>query len=159
RVLSTLPDGVALVNADRTVRWSNAAFDAWCGGPAIGRDFYEALGTPHTVVDPEPCPFHGALTAPPGCIFTSRFQYRGNRHLELQISLTQEPDGQPLLVAVGRDVTAVVQHQQKLDALYKAGHELAALPPDQLAEMGVEERVELLKLNIRRFTHDVLHYD
>ena len=31
--------------------------------------------------------------------------------------------------------------------------------PDQLAEMSVEERVELLKLNIRRFTHDLLHYD
>ena len=69
------------------------------------------------------------------------------------------PGGEALLVAVGRDITGVVQQQQKLDALYKAGRELAALVPEHLADMSVEERVELLKLNIRRFTHDVLRYD
>jgi CheY-like chemotaxis protein/putative methionine-R-sulfoxide reductase with GAF domain len=46
-----------------------------------------------------------------------------------------------------------------MDALHQAGAELAALDPDQLAEMSVEERVELLKMNIRRFTRDLLHYD
>src|SRR5205823_11337786 len=35
----------------------------------------------------------------------------------------------------------------------------ADLPSDQLADMSVEERIELLKLNIRRLTHDLLHYD
>src|SRR5262249_52733813 len=34
-----------------------------------------------------------------------------------------------------------------------------ALTPEQLAEMPVEERIELLKHNIRKFTHDLLHYD
>ena len=52
-----------------------------------------------------------------------------------------------------------MQQQQKLDALHKAGQELAAMSPDQLADMSIEERVELLKVNIRRFTHDLLHYD
>jgi CheY-like chemotaxis protein/GAF domain-containing protein len=158
RVLSTLPDGVALVNVDRTIRWANPAFEAWCAAAPAGRDFYEALGAPR-VVGPEPCPFRTAATAPGGQTVTTRLQCRGNRHLELQVTPVNEPDGEPLLVAVGRDITAVVQQQQKLDALYKAGRELAALAPDQLADMSVEERVELLKLNIRRFTRDVLHYD
>ncbi len=52
-----------------------------------------------------------------------------------------------------------MQQQQKLDTLHKAGRELAALAPDQLAEMSVAERIELLKLNIRRFTRDLLHYE
>ncbi|HEY7158737.1 MAG TPA: PAS domain-containing protein, partial [Gemmataceae bacterium] len=43
-ILAALPDGVAVVEADRRVRWANPAFEAWCGGPASGRDFYEALG-------------------------------------------------------------------------------------------------------------------
>src|SRR5205807_2228629 len=43
--------------------------------------------------------------------------------------------------------------------LHKAGQELALLAADQIAEMSVEERIELLKSNIRRFTHDLLHYD
>src|SRR5207249_1279625 len=51
------------------------------------------------------------------------------------------------------------QQQQKLDALHQAGRELAALDPAQLSEMSVEERIELVKLNIRRFTRDLLHYD
>src|SRR5207237_9755278 len=55
--------------------------------------------------------------------------------------------------------TAEVQQQQKLDALHQAGRELAALQVDQLAEMCVEERIELLKQNIRRLTKDLLHYD
>jgi CheY-like chemotaxis protein len=64
-----------------------------------------------------------------------------------------------LLIALGRDVTALVQQQSKLDALHKAGAELAALAPETLAEMSVAERVELLKRNIRRLTRDLLHYE
>src|SRR5262249_23675311 len=45
------------------------------------------------------------------------------------------------------------------EALHQAGNELAALSPEQLSEMCVEERVESLKLDIRRLTHDFLHYD
>ena len=56
-------------------------------------------------------------------------------------------------------MTALVQQQQKLDALHKAGRELAGLSAEQLADMSVEDRIELLKHNIRRFTHDLLHYD
>ncbi len=156
RVLATLPDGVALVNPDRTVRWANPAFDAWCDAPAAGRDFFEALGIASA---PGPCPFGAALNGATGRAVVTRLLCRCNRHLELRVTPVHEMEDGPLLVAVARDVTAVVQHQQKLDALYAAGRELAALAPEHLAEMSVEERVELLKLNIRRFIRDVLHYD
>src|SRR5436309_1120926 len=45
------------------------------------------------------------------------------------------------------------------DALHHAGRALSDLEPDQLADMCVEERVELLKHNIRQFIHELLHYD
>jgi CheY-like chemotaxis protein/GAF domain-containing protein len=91
---------------------------------------------------------------------TARLQCRGGRHLDLHITPVHEPDSTgPLLIALGRDVTALVQQQHKLDALHKAGRELAGLAPDQLAEMSVAERTELLKLNIRRLTRDLLHYE
>jgi len=57
-----------------------------------------------------------------------------------------------------RSLRTLVQSQQILD-LHKAGRELAALSADQLADMSVAERIELLKLNIRRFTRDLLHYE
>jgi CheY-like chemotaxis protein/PAS domain-containing protein len=163
RVLATLPDGVALVDAERKVRWANPVFESWCGASPLGRDFYEALGSPR-VVGPEASPFRAALArpgdgaAPPAV--TARLEGRGGRHLDLHITPVSEPGGGPaLLIAVGRDVTALVQEQQKLDALHKAGQELAGLAPEQLAEMSVAERVELLKRNILRFTHDLLHYE
>jgi CheY-like chemotaxis protein/PAS domain-containing protein len=157
-ILATLPDGVAVVDANLRVRWANPTFESWCGGNVVGRGFYEALGSPD-VVGPEFCPFHTALAGAAPTVAT-RLHCRGGRAVDLHITPISEPDSpKPLLIALGRDVTALVQQQQKLDALHKAGRELAALSPDQLAEMSVPERVELLKLNIRRFTRDLLHYD
>src|SRR6185312_2652578 len=43
--------------------------------------------------------------------------------------------------------------------IHKAGEELADLTPEELSEMGVEERTELLKLNIARHMRDLLGLD
>jgi CheY-like chemotaxis protein/PAS domain-containing protein len=162
-ILAALPDGVAVVDANLRVRLANPTFEAWCGGRAAGRDFYEALGTAPDIVGPEFCPFRAALARAPGAApatVTTRLHCRGGRAVDLHITPISEPDSPtPLLLALGRDVTALVQQQQKLDALHKAGRELAALSADQLADMSVAERIELLKLNIRRFTRDLLHYE
>jgi CheY-like chemotaxis protein len=156
RILQTLADPVALVDIDLKITWANPAFDAWCGGPASGRGFYEALGSPE-ILGPDYCPFYTALA---GKTATTRLHCRNNHYLELHITPILEPDGKVTqLISLGREVTAEVQQAQKLDALHKAGRELAALSADQLADMSVEERVEMLKLNIRKFTHDLLHYD
>lgn len=156
RVLETLGDGVALVSSDLHIIWANPMFESWCGGPVQGRGFYEALGSPE-ILGPEYCPFHSALA---GKSVITRLHCRDNRFVELHITPIQDPGTKVSnLISLGRDVTAEVQQQQKLDALHKAGRELAALSTDQLADMSVEERVELVKSNIRRFMHDLLHYD
>src|SRR5262249_24213516 len=62
------------------------------------------------------------------------------------------------IIALVRDVTAEVVQQQKLDALHQAGRDLAGLDAEQLAEMNIPSRVEMLKLNLRRCIHDLLHY-
>jgi CheY-like chemotaxis protein len=179
-ILAALPDGVAVVDADLHVRLANPTFEAWCGGPVVGRNFYEALGAEQDVAASDSCPFRAALDrsgvptvqrtadgrdADPTqntALATSntRLRCRGSRIIDLHITPISELDSPTkLLLALGRDVTALVHQQQKLDALHKAGRELAALSPDQLAEMSVAERIELLKLNIRRFTRDLLHYE
>jgi CheY-like chemotaxis protein len=168
-ILATLPDGVAVVDFDLKVRWANPTFERWCGGSAVGRSFYEALGSAD-VNGPDFCPFHSALASlkrggpgwegPPPDPVTTRVLCRGGRYLDLHITPIVDPDTPtPLLIALGRDVTALVQQQQKLDALHKAGRELAALSPEHLADMSVAERIEMLKLNVKRSMHDLLHYD
>lgn len=157
RILEALPDGVAVVDPELRIVWANATFEGWCGGgPVRHRSFYDALNSPE-ILGPEYSPFHTALT---GKAATTRLHGHDNRYLEVHVTPIQEAgDKVRQLIALGRDITAQVQQQQKLDALHQAGQELAALSPEQLSEMSVEERIELLKLNIRRFTHDLLHYD
>jgi CheY-like chemotaxis protein len=164
RICNTLPDGIALVDFDLRIRWANPAFTAWCGGHAVGRGFYEALGSPQ-LAGTEFCPFQTALTSlpltqgPPGTA-TTRLRCSGNRHLELQITPLPDPARTtPLLIVQARDISASMQKQTKLTALYQAGRQLASLAPEHLADMSVDERIELLKLNIRRFTRDLLHFD
>ncbi len=158
RILDALDEGVAMVDPDLRVTWSNPTLQKWSGGACTGRTFYEALGSPE-ILGPDYSPFHTALA---GKAATTRLHCRDNRYLDLHVTPVLDPTGTgkvSQLISLCRDVTSEVQQQQKLDALHQAGQELAALAPDQLAEMSIEERIELLKLNIRRFTHDLLHYD
>jgi len=156
RVLQAMADGMAVVDAELRILWANPTFELWCNGPPGGRGFYEALGSPE-ILGPDYCPFHTALA---GRTVITRLHCRGNRYVELHVTPVQESEGKvKQLVSLGRDITAEVQQQQKLDAIHKAGRELAILSAQQLADMSVEERIELLKSNIRRYTHDLLHYD
>ncbi len=156
-ILETLGEGVALVDLQLRITWANLMFEAWSDGPVRGLGFYEALGSPQ-ILGPDYSPFHTALGE--GRAVLTRLHSRQNRYLELLVTPVREIAGKvSQLICLCRDVTAVVLQQQKLDALHHAGRELAALSADQLAEMSVEERIELLKLNIRQYTRDLLHYD
>jgi CheY-like chemotaxis protein len=156
RILQAMADGMAVVDVELRVLWANPTFELWCNGPSGGRGFYEALGSPE-ILGPDYCPFHTALA---GKSVMTRLHCRGNRYVELHITPVQEQEGKvKQLISLGRDITSEVQQQQKLDAIHKAGQELAVLSANQLADMSIDERIELLKLNIRRHTHDLLHYD
>lgn len=168
-ILTHVADGIAVVDFDLRIRWANPAFQRWCGREGapetlIGKGFYDALSSPE-VVGSEYCPFHSALasgtTGRPGesvCV-TTRLQCSENRHLDVLITLLdEEPEGQ-LFVAVCHDATALVQKQQKLDALYRAARQLVTVDTGPLNDLDVSARVELLKSNIRRLTHDLLHFD
>jgi CheY-like chemotaxis protein len=155
-LLQALGDGIAVVDQDLRITWANAAFEKWCIGPCQGVGFYESLGSPE-ILGPEYCPFHSALA---GKAIVTRLHCRDNRHVELHVTPILDPSGKVTqLISLVRDVTPEVQQQQKLDAIHQAGQELALLSADQIDDMDVQERIELLKLNIRRFTHDLLHYD
>lgn len=155
-ILEVLGEGVAMVLPDLRILWANSTFEKWCGGPVKGRSFYEALANPE-ILGPDYCPFHTALI---GKTVTTRLHRRDNHYLELRVTPVMDAAGKvQQLISLCRDITAEVQQQQKLDALHQAGRELAGLQIEQLAEMGVEERIEILKQNIRRLTKDLLHYD
>src|SRR5438132_6562006 len=78
RILESLADGMAVVSPDLRVTWANSTFERWCGGPVVGRSFYDLLDSPE-ILGPDYCPFHSALT---GKTITTRLHRRDNRYLE-----------------------------------------------------------------------------
>jgi CheY-like chemotaxis protein len=55
------------------------------------------------------------------------------------------------------DVTEEVLQEQKLAAIHQAGAKLTDLKPDEIFAMDVDQRIELLKDNIRHYTQDLLN--
>ena len=102
----------------------------------------------------------GRFTVPaPQGPATLRVRQANNLQLDVTLSPVREGDRVIELVALCEDVTTAAVRQQKLNALYKAGQDLDSLDADQLAEMNVACRVELLKQNVRRYVHDLLRYN
>ena len=110
------------------------------------------------VVGPDPCPFVSATVAraPAGTVL----KVGANHYLRVTVTPVVDSPGPPVhLIAQVRDITVEVQQEQKINAIHQAGEELADLTPDELSEMGVEERTDLLKYNIARHMKDLLGLD
>lgn len=150
-ILEVLDQGVAALHTDFRILWANETFERWCGGRARGRLLSDALPINAS------SPLQSALSGRP---VTIRLHHTDNRCLELRLMPLKDKSGKVIeLIAMCRDVTVEADKQQKLDRLHQAGRELAALNAEQLAEMDTPERVALLTHNIRKLTHDLLHYD
>lgn len=158
RILEGMPDGVVLLDSDNTIIWGNGRLRQWSGRESvIGVNFYAALGSPE-ILGPDFCPFHTALAT--GLPSSSTLRSGDNRYFRVHATPLREGDGpvQHLIVTV-RDITTETQQQQKLAAIHRAGIELANLTPDELFQMSVEDRIELLKSNILHYTKDLLNFD
>jgi CheY-like chemotaxis protein/GAF domain-containing protein len=63
------------------------------------------------------------------------------------------------LAVVVRDVTESRRIQHKIEAISRAGHDLASLEAESVAKMDVIERLELLRKKVVRYCHDLLAFD
>ena len=154
-IIAVLEKGVAVLGTDFRITWANQPFRDWCLAEPLGKTLLEALADV-TLVWPEVFPTESVLA---GKSASMRLQHRGNRYLDVIISPFTEGGKAVEVVALCTDVTPAVVRQHKLDALHRAGQVLAALEADELNEMTYEDRVELLKQNLRRQIHSLLQYN
>ncbi len=156
-VLDAIADGVAVVDLDRKVLWSNPEFQLLAIGPIEPgtTTFDEALGRPELLGD---SPFTAALaTRKPS---EGPIKLASGRYLRVMVTPVLDPLGVPKhLIVLTRDVTAEQLQLQKINTIHKAGEELADLSPDELSQMTVDERTDLLKYNIARHMRDLLGLD
>jgi CheY-like chemotaxis protein len=157
QILEGMPDGVVLLDSDNTILWCNARMREWTGRETLlSANFYSVLGSPE-ILGPDFCPFHTALAT--GTPSTSTLRSTDGRYFQVHAAPVRQSAGPPQhLIVTVRDVSKEVQQQQKLAAIHKAGMELADLSADELLQMAVDDRIELLKSNILHFTKDLLKF-
>lgn len=156
-ILRNLPQGVAVVDRELHVRWFNERLPTLLGHtPEVGSHFLEAFGSPE-VVGPAFSPFEadGEL----GCATT--FSTGEKTYFEIVGSpvLSMTSQFAELAVVTVRDVSADMLARQKLAAIYQAGLELGELTAEDLVELNVKGRIDLLKEKIIHFTKDVLEFE
>lgn len=158
-MLRDMPEGVALMDSDMRVLWANDRLIEWAGTdnvPVAGRNFYELLSNPE-IMGPDFCPFHTALATSEES--TSTLHSAGNRYYQIHAApIVQSNHSRQLIVTVS-DVTDEILQQQKLAAIHQAGRELADLRPTEIFMMEVDDRIDLLKENIRHYLSDLLNFE
>ncbi len=158
RILEGMPDGVALLCSDNSIRWANDCLKQWLTrDDLVGKDFYQVFGSPE-ILGPDFCPFHTALAT--GEASSSTLRCVDNRYYHVHCVPFQDGSDAPdnLIVTV-RDVTSETLQQQKMAAIHKAGIALADLTAEEVFQMQVEDRIDLLKSNIIHYTKDLLSFD
>lgn len=158
QVLQHMPDGVAVLDAEKRILWANGRLREWSGQKEIiGASFYSVLGSPE-IQGPDFCPVHTCLAT--GSRTSSTLRTEDNRFFQVHVAPICDAAGTPqYLIATVRDTTAEIQQQHKLAAIHQAGMELADLTPEDVFHMTVEQRIELLKSNILHYTKDLLKFE
>ncbi|WP_165251083.1 response regulator [Paludisphaera soli] len=158
-ILDAIADGVAVVDPDLRIIWANPEFLSFAGDAdkAVGTRFYQAFAEAE-ILGPEPCPFTTSVASrgPSSTVL----KVRNNRYLK--VTVTPVFDARHVLthlIALTREITDETQQQLKVNAIAQAGDELADLTPDELSQMGAEERTDLLKYNIARHMKDLMGLD
>jgi CheY-like chemotaxis protein len=158
RILEGMPDGVVLLDSDNIIIWGNGRLREWGDRErVVGENFYSVLGSPE-IIGPDFCPFHTVLAT--GKPSGSTLRTASNRYYQIHAAPVCDRQGPAMhLVVTVRDVTNEMLQQQKLEAIHRAGIELADLTAQELSEMSVDERIDLLKSNILHYTQHLLSFD
>ena len=158
-ILDAIADGVAVVDPETRVLWTNPEFRKLMAPGVAPEDlpFFNALGE-FEILGGDLDPFPAAIATKTAA--SAVLKLHSGRYFRLTATPVLDTDGETTqLIALTREVTAEYLQEQKITAIHKAGEELADLTPEELGEMGVEERTDLLKFNIARHMKDLLGLD
>lgn len=155
-IIGSLSEGIAVVDVEERVLWCNPAFRRLVeqGLEPIGSKFFRLFGAPE-IIERDDCPMQAALRTgnPEVCVL----RVEANKYLGMTATpVRDENEVVSRLIVLLSDVTNEIQQEQKLKAIYEAGEKLSDLSAQDIQEMGLEERTDLLKYNIIRDLKELL---
>lgn len=160
RFLKNITDGAVIVDAERKILWANDQVkELVTSEMAItGSSFYDLFGETE-VLDSEECPFR--CTQRSGKSTQRTLRIGEKQYLDVKVSPVSgsKETTTGLMVGLISDSSQQVIQRQKLGAIYQAGLELGDLSPEEITEMSVDERIELLKAKILHYTQDLLEFE
>ncbi len=156
QILDTIGEGVCIVDAQGHCSWSNKRMQSF--SPDIFERVKQICMQARSV-------FESQITA--GNIKPDQLRARKysmdvsqSRYFELITSAVVGADNQVLqVVAVVWDATSGRRLQQKLDAIDKAGQEIAKLECESISKLSPGQRLELLRDKIIRFSKELMQFD
>lgn len=156
-LLDQIPDGLALLDLEGKILWNNPRLTKWFPNETlVGLHFYEAIGKP-TICGVDTSPLDTAIKNNRSCCSTLQ---QADRYFRFNVAPVSDDEGKVVcLVVTLVDTTQATFERQKLQALHEAGMALADLTPQEIFEMEIDQRIELLKQNILYYTKDLLDFD
>lgn len=151
-VLDAIGQGIGMLDRNGQLRWANRGLMSM---PAELRERLSSLGREaYRSFEQSP---GGEVRGPR----TRRFALSTpeNRHFEVTITAVMDGQEVKLVTACVWDTTTRRRLQRRLDAIDQAGRELVRLDAEQLANLDVQERFDLIEDKILRYTHDLMHFD
>ena len=157
QILNAMPDGVVLIDRDTVIQWANQCFMDWSQTEDLVGSKFNDVFDKVEIIGPDFCPFKSVGAS--GCPSRTYLKTADSRFYQIHAApIQQSKTNCEFLIVTIRDVTEERTQAQKLEAIHKAGLELADLKPEEVFEMGVEERIELLKSNIIHYTSNLLNF-
>ena len=157
-ILDRMPDGVVLLDSENKIAWSNRQFVEWVKADSVTNvPFYDALGELE-ILGPTVNPLSEARAQKKSV--SSEVKVGEHQYFKVHVTPVFEFEGDAdYLVVSVHDTTTQTLERQKLESLHQAGSALADLKPQEIFEMDVDERIDLLKVNILHFTQNILNFD
>ncbi|MEO1128822.1 MAG: response regulator, partial [Planctomycetota bacterium] len=154
-LLDAIGEGVCLCDGTGRLLWANQMFREF--GDAVQRRVIEVcgLGSEHFAQRRSESNGDGRP------LRAKRFKLaftRAQRYFEVLVSPVRGGDDK-LVAGVVRDVSSSERMERKIDAIDRAGRDLAHLDAETIRRMHASERLRLLEERIVKYAHELLHFD
>ena len=158
-ILDWIPDGLAILDNQNKIVKANQRLTKWFNENLVGLDFYDGIGQSgyrwhriHSI---------GGGEVPKNTVGGDHIANRRSIFYPCPLFRCWIPktNANNLLVTLGRCNSNCVFNRKSWRPFIRPELRLADLRPEEIYQMGVEERIELLKDNILHYTKDLLDFD